>query len=68
LLDGATRTDQRTGEEIGLWLNRYVGKLIPMKWRAISVEKVAQMMLSAGLTAAPGLRVIESAEIHRSFN
>jgi len=67
LLDGAHRSDKRTGEAIGLWLNRCLGKLIPIKWRAISVEKVAQMMLSAGLSATPGLRVIESAEIHQSF-
>lgn len=66
LLDGAHRPDTRTGEAIGLWLNRCLGKLIPIKWRAISVEKVAQMMLNAGLSAAPGLRVIESAEIHQS--
>lgn len=66
LLGGAHRPDKRTGEAIGLWLNRYVGKLIPIKWRAIAVDKVAQMMLSTGLSAAPGLRVIESAEIHQS--
>lgn len=67
LLDGAQRTDQRPGEEFGLLLNRYLGKLIPSKWRAIAVDKVAQMMLSAGLSAKPGVRVIESAEIHGSF-
>jgi uncharacterized protein YbjT (DUF2867 family) len=65
LLDGAHRTDQRTGEEFGLLLNRYLGKLIPSKWRAIAVEKVAQMMLSAGLSAKPGVRVIESAEMQK---
>lgn len=68
LLDGAERPDKRTGEAIGLLFNRYLGKLIPSKWRAVSVEKVAQMMLSAGLSAKPGLRVIESAEIHASFD
>jgi uncharacterized protein YbjT (DUF2867 family) len=66
LLDGAHRPDTRTGEAFGLLLNRYLGKLIPIKWRAISVEKVAQIMMSAGLSATPGLRVIESAEIHQS--
>lgn len=68
LLDGAHRPDKRIGEAVGLVLNRCLGKLIPIKWRAISVAKVAQMMLSAGLSATPGLRVIESAEIHTSFN
>jgi len=68
LLDDAHRTDHRMGEAIGLLLNRCLGKLLPIKWRAISVEKVAQMMLSAGLSAAPGFRVIESADIHRYFD
>ena len=68
LLDGAERPDKRTGEAIGLLLNRYLGKIIPSKWRAVSVEKVAQMMLSAGLSSTPGIRVIESAEIHRSVD
>lgn len=66
LLAGAHRSDKRTGEAVGLLLNRCLGKLMPIKWRAITVAKVAQMMLSAGLSAAPGLRVIESAEIHQS--
>ncbi|RVU34422.1 NAD-dependent dehydratase [Rheinheimera riviphila] len=66
LLDGAVRTDKRTGEAVGLLLNRCLRKLIPITWRAISVAKVAQMMLSAGLSANPGIRVIESAEIHQS--
>lgn len=66
LLDGAARTDKRTGEAVGLLLNRFLGKLIPIKWRAISVVKVAQMMLSAGLSSTPGIRVIESAEIHQA--
>jgi len=64
LLAGAHRSDKRTGEAIGLWLNRYVGHWIPIKWRAIAVDKVAETMLSAGLAATPGLRVIESAELH----
>ncbi|OBP13768.1 NAD-dependent dehydratase [Rheinheimera sp. SA_1] len=68
LLDGAVRADRRIGEAVGLVLNRCLGKLVPIKWRAISVEKVAKMMLSAGLSANPGLRVIESAEIHQSFD
>jgi uncharacterized protein YbjT (DUF2867 family) len=64
LLDGAIRPDRRPGEAFGLLLNRYLGKLIPLKWRAISVDKVAQIMLSTGLSATPGIRLIESAEIH----
>lgn len=65
LLEGAHRSDKRTGEAIGLWLDRCLGKLIPLKWRAISVTKVAQCMLNAGLAAQPGIRVIESADIHK---
>jgi len=68
LLDGAHRSDKRSGEAVGLLLNRCLGKLIPIKWRAISVEKVAKMMLSAGLSATPGVRVIESAAIHQSID
>ncbi len=67
LLDGAIRADSRTGEEFGLWLNRCLGRLIPLKWRAISVTKVAHTMLSAGLSAKPGTHIIESAQIHQAL-
>lgn len=68
LLAGAHRSDKRTGEALGLFINRCLGKLVPIKWRAISVDKVAQMMLRAGLSAKPGIRVIESAEMHTSVD
>jgi uncharacterized protein YbjT (DUF2867 family) len=65
LLAGAHRPDKRYAEALGLWINRWFGPLIPARWRAVAVRKVAQAMLSAGLAASAGCRVIESADIQR---
>ncbi|MGL6069906.1 NAD(P)H-binding protein [Craterilacuibacter sp.] len=63
LLDAGPRAQLRTGEEFGLWLDRHLGCLVPQKWRAIRVDKVADSMLATALAATPGVRVIESGEM-----
>ena len=63
LLDAGTRADFRLGEEVGLWLNRYLGGLLPRAWRAVAVADVAKAMLDAALAPVPGIRVISSSEI-----
>ena len=65
LLAGADRPDTRYAEALGLCINRWLGKLIPARWRAVAVGKVARCMLSAGLAARAGIQVIESADIQR---
>nr|WP_314901145.1 NAD(P)H-binding protein [uncultured Deefgea sp.] len=64
LLNAGQRPEQRLAEDIGLCLDRYLGRWIPLKWRAIEVEKVAQSMLKAALAAKPGVSWVESAELH----
>ncbi|QZA78714.1 NAD(P)H-binding protein [Deefgea tanakiae] len=64
LLNAGKRPEQRLAEDIGLCLDRYLGRWIPLKWRAIEVEKVAQNMLKAALAAKPGVSWLESAELH----
>lgn len=64
LLKAGARPEHRFAEELGLSLDRYFGRWIPLKWRAIEVEKVAQSMLRAALIAKPRVSWIESAELH----
>ncbi len=64
LLNAGKRPEQRLAEDIGFCLDRYLGRWIPLKWRAIEVEKVAQSMLKAALAAKPGVSWVESAELH----
>lgn len=64
LLNAGPRPELRLAEEIGLCLDRYFGRWIPLKWRAIGVEKVAQKMLRAALFAQPGVSWVESDELH----
>lgn len=63
LLAGAERLDKRPAEALGLYIDRWFGRLIPARWRAVAVSKVAQSMLNAGLAAKPGCQVLESSEI-----
>ena len=64
LLKAGQRPERRLAEDIALSLDRCLGRWIPLKWRAIEVEKVAQNMLRAGLTPKPGVSWIESAQLH----
>lgn len=64
LLNAGRRPELRLAEEVGLCLNRYLGRWIPLQWRAIEVEKVAQHMLQAALTAQQGVQIVESAQLH----
>ncbi|RQW22322.1 NAD-dependent dehydratase [Rhodobacteraceae bacterium CH30] len=66
LLDAGTRADFRLGEEVGLWLNRYLGRWLPDAWRAVAVGDVAKTMLDAALAPVPGIRIIASSEIAAS--
>ncbi|MBM5575250.1 NAD(P)H-binding protein [Deefgea sp. CFH1-16] len=63
LLDAGERPDRRRAEEFGLWFNRHFAACIPVAWRAVKVERVAATMLAAALSAAPGVSVIESAQM-----
>lgn len=64
LLD-ARRSEVRAAEQLSLALLRPVARLIPARWRPVSVEAVARCMVDAVLRGQPGLRIIESDRIQR---
>jgi hypothetical protein len=63
LLDGGPRPERRYGEEIGLWLARHLGRLIPAKYRPVQTSAVAAVMHEAALSDRQGLYLIESDEL-----
>jgi uncharacterized protein YbjT (DUF2867 family) len=63
LLAGGPRPDSRPGESVALALGRLLGPLVPKRVRPVATAKVAQAMLKAALTAMPGVRVLESAQL-----
>jgi uncharacterized protein YbjT (DUF2867 family) len=67
LLDGdrhALGQPGRIGEGLALALTRPLGGLIPLAWRPIAADTVARALRRALAEARPGVRVIESAELH----
>jgi uncharacterized protein YbjT (DUF2867 family) len=64
LLDGegqpGTRPDGRPMEQLSLSLARRLAPLIPKRYRAVSVERVAHALLQEALNPSPGVSVIES--------
>jgi uncharacterized protein YbjT (DUF2867 family) len=64
LLDGGPRPDFRPAETAILWLARRLAPIIPRQYRAVSTHAVAATMLLVALDPQPGVRVIESAQIH----
>lgn len=57
------RDEPRPAERIGLLAMRACAPLIPRRWRAVPAARIAAAMLAAAHAAAPGVRVIESAEL-----
>jgi uncharacterized protein YbjT (DUF2867 family) len=62
--DGVTRTDQRTGETIAIFMAKLLGFLLPKRLRPVTTAKVAAAMLDAGLSAKCGTHFIESEQLH----
>lgn len=60
LLDGGPRPDKRRGEEIGLWISRLLGPLLPRRIRPVTTKAVASALLQTSLAATPGINIIES--------
>ena len=63
LLAGGPRPERRCGEELGLWLARCLGRLIPAKYRPVQTSTVAAVMHEAALSERQGLSIIESGEL-----
>ena len=52
-------------ERLGLWLTRPVARLLPTRVRPIPATVVARALLRALPASPPGVRVIDSAELHK---
>lgn len=57
------RPETRTGERIGILFARALRPVIPARYRSVGPEAIAQALLEGALTAAPGVRIIESEEL-----
>lgn len=59
LLEGGPRPDRRPAESAALTLSRWLGRLIPPRYRPVRTDVVAEMLLAAALDAIPGRHVVE---------
>ena len=62
--------DKRPGEEIGQWIGKNLGFLFigPLrKYRAVTAEAVAAVMVKTAIAAKPSLRVLDSRKIQDTF-
>ena len=64
LLD-AQRSEVRPAERLSLALTRPIARLIPARWRPVSVKAVARCMIDAVLRGQAGLQIIESDRIQQ---
>ena len=55
----------RPAERLGQWLTAPVAGLIPRTWRPIPAATVARALLRALADSEPGLRILDSAALHR---
>ncbi len=62
LLD-ARRSEVRPAERLSLALIRPIARLVPARWRPVSVSAVARCMVDAVLRGEAGLQIIESDRI-----
>lgn len=56
---------QRAGERAGQLAMRWVGPLVPARWRAISAQDVALSLIEAVRARGPGVFVLPSEALHR---
>jgi uncharacterized protein YbjT (DUF2867 family) len=54
------RAEKRAGEKIAVWMMKYLGFLIPKKYKAIHVDKVARRMIEQALSNEKGIAILES--------
>ncbi|MEY4630786.1 MAG: hypothetical protein RIQ81_906 [Pseudomonadota bacterium] len=60
------RDEFRPAEALGRWLSPVLNPLLPRQYRSISAQRIADALLENVLPAAPGFKVIESRDLHRS--
>jgi uncharacterized protein YbjT (DUF2867 family) len=59
-LIGGERDVARAGEGAALHLLRVLGPVLPRRWRINPAPRIAQALLEAAITAAPGVHVVTS--------
>lgn len=58
------RTEKRTGERFASWMMRSLDFMIPAKYKAIHVDKVAKKMMEVSLQDNEGIFILESDQLH----
>ena len=59
-----TRAESRPGEVIGLAIARLFRPLIPLRFRAVTPERIARALLEGVLSGKLGEQIIESEKLH----
>jgi uncharacterized protein YbjT (DUF2867 family) len=62
-LIAANREELRVGEAIGRALARFIDPFLPLQYRSVTPEQIAEALVSAVLKKPPGRHVIESAAL-----
>jgi uncharacterized protein YbjT (DUF2867 family) len=57
------RTEKRTGEKLAGWMMQTLNFVIPAKYKAIHVDKVAKKMIEVALKAENGIFIFESDQL-----
>jgi uncharacterized protein YbjT (DUF2867 family) len=58
------RTEKRTGEKFASWIMKALDFMIPSKYKAIHVNKVAGKMIEVALQEEQGIFILESDKLH----
>lgn len=59
------RTESRSGEDAAKWVYRYLGFLIPTRYKGIDSQKVARAMLALSKREVPGIHIHASSELQQ---
>jgi uncharacterized protein YbjT (DUF2867 family) len=58
------RTEKRAGEKFSGYMMKALDFMIPSKYKAIHVDKVAKKMINVALKAEKGVHILESDKLH----
>jgi uncharacterized protein YbjT (DUF2867 family) len=58
------RVEKRAGERFATWMMKLFDFVIPLKYKAIHVDKVAQKMIEVALQEQNGTVILESEKLH----
>jgi uncharacterized protein YbjT (DUF2867 family) len=58
------RTEKRAGEKFAAWFMKVLDFMIPPKYKAIHVNKVAAKMIESSQSDEPGIFILESDKLH----